>query len=245
MARCSTASCPRLAVPGLAKCEQCLKSARNYARRIRKTQAEMGLCAAKGCESLPVPGRAQCQYHLDTAKERAKRLRDKRKDQGLCYVCAKYPAIGPQNGLCITCHDRRLTYYRKRADAKKHLYQRRMAAGLCTLCGKQSPIPGTYNNKPRATCEECNTKRRQKNAKKRVGNERSKILERDGFICQLCGRQKRLHVHHIDGVGTTSDCPNNDWDNLITLCHYCHYAITCLRQAPLENRPLAVQLLLA
>jgi len=50
---------------------------------------------------------------------------------------------------------------------------------------------------------------------------RKKVLERDNYTCQICGKKgdSKLHIHHIckrknDG----SDC----LDNLITVCPSCH-----------------------
>jgi len=53
-------------------------------------------------------------------------------------------------------------------------------------------------------------------------NERLKriIRERDGFKCQMCGRDNSemdLHIHHID-----QNKHNNSAYNLITLCNSCH-----------------------
>ena len=55
---------------------------------------------------------------------------------------------------------------------------------------------------------------------------RKKVLERDNYICQICGK-KANEVHHTDGSGSnhfTRDM-NNNIDNLITLCHACHMKI--------------------
>ena len=54
---------------------------------------------------------------------------------------------------------------------------------------------------------------------------RNSILERDGYICQICARNlpKNIgiaNVHHIDG-----DKSNNTYDNLISLCKSCHSKI--------------------
>lgn len=48
------------------------------------------------------------------------------------------------------------------------------------------------------------------------------IRHRDKYTCQDCGEvygrgRAGLHVHHID-----ADKMNNEWSNLITLCHRCH-----------------------
>jgi hypothetical protein len=49
---------------------------------------------------------------------------------------------------------------------------------------------------------------------------RKRVLDRDGYTCQLCGdKTKQLHVHHreIRRIGM-----NDDMDNLVTLCKSCH-----------------------
>ena len=65
---------------------------------------------------------------------------------------------------------------------------------------------------------------------------RQAVLERDGYKCQLCGKQKKLLVHHIDNNGfklvhikgyslSTLKTMNNELDNLITLCIGCHLSL--------------------
>lgn len=51
-----------------------------------------------------------------------------------------------------------------------------------------------------------------------------KALERDCYTCQQCGTKERLHVHHLDGKGSTlpSNQRNDKLDNLITVCIVCH-----------------------
>ena len=61
---------------------------------------------------------------------------------------------------------------------------------------------------------------------------------RDNFTCQSCNRNKnqlgnnRLEIHHIDGNGSSKpkEEQNNSLDNLITLCHKCHYKVEVLRR---------------
>lgn len=56
------------------------------------------------------------------------------------------------------------------------------------------------------------------------GGNRVNALKRDDYTCCLCNAKKQLVVHHIDGSGQ-DDLPNNDINNLITLCRSCHLKI--------------------
>lgn len=59
--------------------------------------------------------------------------------------------------------------------------------------------------------------------KTRFGGNKYKVLERDGYKCVECGKDnpKSLIIHHKDHSGA-SENPNNDMDNLKTLCRSCH-----------------------
>lgn len=51
---------------------------------------------------------------------------------------------------------------------------------------------------------------------------RNRILKRDGYTCQICGKmfpKNKLHVHHMSyrNFGKEQDC------ELVTLCKKCHY----------------------
>lgn len=49
---------------------------------------------------------------------------------------------------------------------------------------------------------------------------RLQIFERDGWICRICGADKRtLVVHHLAYCGEPWDAPP---DRLVTLCQQCH-----------------------
>lgn len=69
--------------------------------------------------------------------------------------------------------------------------------------------------------------------KKRFGNMRGFILQRDKYKCVLCGMIDEIHIsiwnrhltiNHIDHNGRYSNTQNNDTDNLETLCLRCHGA---------------------
>ena len=48
---------------------------------------------------------------------------------------------------------------------------------------------------------------------------RKEILERDGYMCAICGSKNNLVVHHIEPYYISK---NNNPENLITLCRSCH-----------------------
>lgn len=62
-----------------------------------------------------------------------------------------------------------------------------------------------------------------------------KVLERDGWRCQLCGCFIRLQVHHINPRSRLGADKEN---NLVTLCADCHNALHHARKTtPLGWKP--------
>lgn len=53
-------------------------------------------------------------------------------------------------------------------------------------------------------------------------NIKTKVLERDEYLCQICSKDTGLHVHH---KVKRKNGGNHELDNLITLCVSCHRAI--------------------
>ena len=65
---------------------------------------------------------------------------------------------------------------------------------------------------------------RQKRPRLKLSSEeynllRKKVLDRDGWRCQVCGSSTDLHVHHLVRRSRLGD---DAFDNLITLCATCH-----------------------
>lgn len=66
---------------------------------------------------------------------------------------------------------------------------------------------------------------------KRFGGMRMIVLDRDGWKCVKCGMTQKQHkerfkcsltINHIDHQGRYVSSPNNNIDNLETLCLRCH-----------------------
>lgn len=61
--------------------------------------------------------------------------------------------------------------------------------------------------------------------KRRFSGNRDKVLERDGHKCVVCKKVSNS-IHHLDGRGyQNSDTPNNDMNNLVTVCRHCHITV--------------------
>jgi hypothetical protein len=56
---------------------------------------------------------------------------------------------------------------------------------------------------------------------------RTEVLQRDGRICQVCGKEHSGQVHHVI---PRSQGGTNDLSNLITLCGRCHMVISPVPQ---------------
>lgn len=90
----------------------------------------------------------------------------------------------------------------------------------CRKCNREFAAPNRY-------LKHCRPCRADKGYVKIVNKYSSNftrvkkmIIARDGGICQCCRSDKRLHVHHIDGIKK-----NNNLSNLITLCIQCHMSL--------------------
>lgn len=104
--------------------------------------------------------------------------------------------------------------------------------GLCIKCYLKE-----YRENPKNIERIKNSKRKwytkkDRREEKRIEREekwfdgkRQEVLERDMFKCTNCKSKDKLTVHHIDGNGRGSLNPNNNIDNLITLCRKCHASI--------------------
>jgi 5-methylcytosine-specific restriction endonuclease McrA len=106
---------------------------------------------------------------------------------------------------------------------------------LCRRCHSDIHRLGNKDTRQRAAvlvaCEQTKeTKTRERALLTGWKKLRLQIKERDKSECVLCHeKDKKIVVHHIDGQGLFCQTPNNNPENLITLCQSCHNAITNLR----------------
>jgi HNH endonuclease len=207
---------------GRVRCQDCLDSAKDAQIKIREKRVKNGLCPQCG-KYPPEQGKVLCIQCSEFAKKR----KERRKKQGLCVRCGN-PTIKGKT-TCESCSDR----VNKSRNVK---YAERKDSGLCPLCGVREPVKGY------ALCKPCNDAKAIREKRYRSHWFKAQVKDRDDHKCRICGSTKYLIVHHKDGQGEVGGNPNNDLDNLITLCTSCHNHIEKLRR-PYVDQTLAVELI--
>ena len=152
----------------------------------------------------------------------------------ICEVCGKeYEGKSFSKYCSPKCKKKKnnATAQKKRSEKRKQEWEQLEHIKQCPVCGKEFELKQTHRTQ-KYCCAECRRKAERLYGHKREtdlvykdkirfdGN-RSKALERDEYTCTMCGAKKDLVVHHIDCSGQTDE-PNNDVDNLTTLCRRCH-----------------------
>lgn len=125
-----------------------------------------------------------------------------------CLECGKIMKSFVLKKYCPEC-EYKIKLIRKKLDYKKHIDKRKKTTNKWYLNNKE------YIN-------ELNKKARDI---KEFGGNRSKVLERDNYQCQICGSKDKLVIHHIDKTGRGAKEHNNSLYNLITLCRKCHISL--------------------
>lgn len=131
---------------------------------------------------------------------------------------------------------------------------------VCNLCSIYKPlvdfgVESRRSDGRRACCRDCYNSymlnyyhENSGVAKKRVSRYqnlkrfnglRDRVIMRDQERCLHCGMDRRTHykrwskdltIDHIDGNGRNSEMPNNELNNLATLCLSCHGRKDTLRR---------------
>lgn len=161
-----------------------------------------------------------------------------------CEICSQlYQPTGSVQKVCEPCKPKFRQMKNVEALRKLRRKQGKIPVGTiiqCSDCGSDFE----YKSGPQKRCKECQKAhnvskihewllsdkerlaRYAETAKDNYsfGGNRKKALERDSYTCQHCGTKDDLHVHHIDGKGTTTpkEQRNNALSNLLTLCRSCH-----------------------
>ncbi len=146
----------------------------------------------------------KCRNKVQTARKQKMKDEEYKQDTKQCPVCGdsfleKKFSKGKQMYCSKTC---KFVVVRRNSIAKGKFYE---SIKRCREKHKD-----TYNKN-----------NQEKQEHKYFGGNKKHVLERDGYKCTKCGKTKSLIIHHIDESGMTGK-PNNDIDNLETLCRSCH-----------------------
>lgn len=237
---CIKLSCKNMAIPGETRCEHHKRKRNKYNKKVRAIRIAEGVCARCGqekktdirlCTSCKEKTLAFVHEKNFGGNRELAMIRDKKQ----CRLCSSEKNIiihhrdGSGQNLPIS----------KRNNNIKNLI------ALCRRC--HADIHRLGNKKTRHMAIYILSHPGQvDNSREYVSlsgwkNVRSEILNRDRNKCILCPEKGgRLIMHHLDDRGLLSQNPNNNPDNLVTLCRSCHNAITNLRNN--TDRQLACQL---
>lgn len=89
----------------------------------------------------------------------------------------------------------------------------------CVGCG--ADVYSSADRKSEARCHKCRLNRDQEARRLRSNSShlKKKMIEADGRICQDCGREDDVMLHHITSI---KDGGKTTPDNCILLCEDCH-----------------------
>ena len=171
-----------------------------------------------------------------------------RKDEGNKIRATKYvPQEWPQHRSCQRCGSDFLIHFGGfqkycgdecaslvKAERSTAKFDAARKDKKCRVCGVIF-TPVKYAGNQQCCTPACTKKAKHKRAYE-SGGDRTKIRnlykkeflelvpqirDRDGNKCTQCGSTEKLHVHHRDNTGGTTEA-DNDPANLITLCRKCH-----------------------
>jgi 5-methylcytosine-specific restriction endonuclease McrA len=163
----------------------------------------------------------------------------------ICPVCnTEFQEINNQQVYCShVCKNTALLKRKNEKKSQKRLEQwnQQDHMRICPVCNqefilRQKHVTQIYCSKQcRQKAERIFGSKQQTDLdykdQIRFGGNKYNVLKRDEYECQICGNQKQLVIHHIDGSGQSDDV-NNDIDNLVTLCRKCHINIHRLGLIP-------------
>lgn len=118
-------------------------------------------------------------------------------------------SLGRKSGKQVTCQVCQKQVYRMPSEIKRNKQQRMFCSKSCQTIWRNSYYSGE----------------RHASWKQGQGSYRQRMLRiTPNLECQLCHEQDQrvLEVHHVD-----EDRTNNRLDNLVWLCHNCHYLVHC------------------
>jgi 5-methylcytosine-specific restriction endonuclease McrA len=152
-----------------------------------------------------------------------------------CAICGI--EVNPNSGTqkyCKECSDKVMTQNRKKAGIKSYYKNRESRIKRVEKYAELNREKVLADK--RKYYQENKDRLLEYFNDRRFDGNREEVLKRDNYMCRHCRSGENLNVHHIDGNGRTSDNPNNEIDNLITLCLSCHMQLHAHYKNPVLHR---------
>lgn len=155
-----------------------------------------------------------------------------------CLICDT--EFEPKNSLQKFCSNdckkksNTRTELNRRSNQRKFEFDKMNKIKNCLVCGNEFELRQQHRGQKYCS-EKCSKKAERLFGSKsetdleyknqiRFNGKKYEVLKRDDYECQICGNKSNLIIHHKDHSGQSNN-PNNDVDNLITLCRKCHINI--------------------
>lgn len=145
------------------------------------------------------------------------------KSEKVCTFCGESKPLSRyfkngKNGLHTRCKD-------CMKAVNETYYQNNRWSSLQTMReyaqSHKKELKAYHQRYRKENAKRINAKQAEGRDRRYFDGKREIVLWRDFYQCRKCGSLDDLVVHHIDGNGR-GKTPNNDTNNLITLCKKCH-----------------------
>lgn len=163
------------------------------------------------CGRQPAEGYLTCEHCLERSRRNTVKRHTQRAQNGICRECGA--PLAPNSKRFCEQH------LEKGRQEQRVLRKYRRDNNICRLCTHPVVEGKAYCENHFAQISERTIRNRSRYI---FGGFLEAVLERDNRQCRICGsKEPRMEVHHIHGRV-------NSMENLITLCIYCHKAVTFL-----------------
>jgi len=160
-----------------------------------------------------------------------------------CVVCGIEfaPDVNHPNALTCSQQCNVLRQRQKNAEVHKEIRTKKLSKPKkCPICGKlytpihwgQTYCSDVCSSEAHKIQQRVNLREKPKEfrvtkqKRSRMNGNWLRTMERDNYICQICGNKEKPNVHHLDGKGEKQKGKrqenNTELSNLIVLCDQCH-----------------------
>jgi hypothetical protein len=137
------------------------------------------------------------------------------------YCCNQCKIVASRKRSLERKHEERLKEFENNKISKCPVCKKEFEKQFCSTWRQQIYCSSSCRRRAESLIGNKKELGEQYKDKIRFDGNKQHVLIRDSFQCQFCNIDKQLIIHHLDGSGNNEQ-PNNDMDNLVTLCKSCH-----------------------